>query len=68
MDAYSKLIEIFDNDVKTLCQDGHNVYWISEQGVKLCEETLTELRLLVLKEGFETPQKEIEFYKKINPL
>jgi hypothetical protein len=65
--TYTKFIDELDQNLKKLHLKNDNIYYISEQGVKLCEDALNKLRLLVLANGFSTPQKEMVFYKVIKP-
>lgn len=67
MKTYNKPIEELEQKIKALNLENNDIYFISEQGVKLCKETLDQLRTLVVNGIFESNADEIEFYKTIKP-
>lgn len=67
MNTYTKLIEELEHNIKTLNLENSDIYYVSEQGVKLCIEALEELRILVISRTFSSNADEIEFYKKVKP-
>ncbi|WP_406684587.1 RteC domain-containing protein [Seonamhaeicola sp. MEBiC1930] len=67
MKTYTKLIEELEQKIKTLNLENNDIYYVSEQGVKLCKETLDQLRTLVINSVFSSNADEIEFYKKVKP-
>ena len=58
-------MEKLDKNIKALNLENSNIYYVSEQGVKLCMQALNQLRILVVNSTFNSNKDEIEFYKTI---
>ncbi len=67
METYTKLIEELEQNIKFLNQESSDIFYISQQGVKCCKQTLEDLRISVLNNGFSSDKVEIEFYKTVKP-
>lgn len=53
--------------MQSLCYSVSNVRNRSELSVQLIQEVIIDIKTLVIKEGFESIEKEIQFFKKIKP-
>lgn len=57
----------FEKKLKDITLKEGNVFKRQEKSVELCVNTLRELKDSIIKKGFTTKQKEIDFFKTIKP-
>lgn len=62
-----KLIENLEESLDLLKSETDDILIRSEKAVTFCKLALSEMRKLVLQDGFENQQNEIEFFKSIKP-
>ena len=62
-----KLIDDLEHNLKTLECKINNIHCFLEQSIRLCKQTLENLREYVKDYSFNNPSEEIEFYKYIKP-
>jgi hypothetical protein len=62
-----KLIENLEENLDLLKSETDDILIRSEKAVTFCKLALSEMRKLVLQDGFENQQNEIEFFKSIKP-
>lgn len=63
---FKRIIEEFNNDLDLLQQQDQGHQGKVAQGIFLCNRTLSGLKE-VTKAGFQTPEEEIHFFKRIKP-
>ena len=64
---YQKIIADLDEKLVELKSARYHILVQSEKAVAFCNLALIQMRDLVLKNGFENQQDEIEFFKKVKP-
>lgn len=62
---FAELSERFDRELETIKETPSNILEQSTMAIKLCREFLQILKFKVLKDGFETNNEEIKFFKYI---
>ena len=65
--AYLNIVETLESDLGRLKEEGHNVVFLAKRAVGLCLIAYSELQTSVLKNGFESEEEEIYFFKYIKP-
>ena len=64
---YQKIIVDLDEKLVELKSGRYHILVQSEKAVAICNLALIQMRDLVIKNGFENQQDEIEFFKKVKP-
>ena len=64
---YQKIIADLDEKLVELKSARYHILVQSEKAVAFCNLALIQMRDLVIKNGFENQQDEIEFFKKVKP-
>lgn len=62
---FAELSERFDKELETIKETPSNILEQSTMAIKLCREFLQLLKAKVLKDGFETNNEEVKFFKHI---
>lgn len=68
MKNYHNLLTDLESNLKSLEEQQDDLLLKTEQAVKSCKKTLSELQKMVSKNGFASITEEIEFFKTIKPL
>lgn len=63
---FQSIIENFSKDLDLLKQQDQDHQGKAAQGIFLCNSTLSRLKVAI-QAGFETPEEEIRFFKKVKP-
>ncbi|WP_163517960.1 RteC domain-containing protein [Gelidibacter japonicus] len=67
MKHYLNLITDLENDLTNLENQQKNLLVQTELAVKSCKQTLSELQKWVEKNGFDSINEEMEFFKSVKP-
>lgn len=68
MKNYHDLLINLESNLKSLEEQQNDLLLKTEQAVKLCKQTLSELQKMVSKNGFTSTTEEIVFFKTIKPV
>ncbi|WP_201300860.1 ATP-binding protein [Sunxiuqinia indica] len=67
MEQYSHVIIELEDDLHQIATTSDRLLNTAKMAIKRCQVSLTELRRMVISEGFPDRQSEIRFFKKIKP-
>jgi len=67
LNEYQKIIADLDEKLAELKSARYHILVQSEKAVAFCNLALIQMRDLVIKNGFENQQDEIQFFKKVKP-
>jgi len=67
MSMYMQKFKDYNDSMESLCLSVSNVRIRSEKSIQLIQDVIVEIKNLVLREGFESTEKEIQFFKQIKP-
>lgn len=67
MKTYYNLIQKLGPKLESLERNNEDILFITQQGIKFCNDTLEKLRTFVINNDFNSEDDEIEFFKKIKP-
>ena len=62
-----KILAQFRNEIKVIEASDLNDFSNAEQGIRICQDHLQKLRLVLRKSAFKNKQEEIKFFKEHKP-
>lgn len=65
---YHGILEELNNSLNFLENHSENAISKAEEGIKITKNKIEEIKKLVLQNGFQTKEEEIDFFKNIKPL